>query len=189
MIIIGLGSNLISNIGNNPQKNCQLALEKMREVNIFPIKVSSFFESAPLPVSTQPWFVNLAVSVKTDLDPHKLLNVLLSIESEMGRKRGGKNAPRVIDLDILAETLKENPEVMIELKSHTDFVGTYTQNMVLSQQRADVCIAYLISQYFDVWFYSYIRNYTSQKYLWLICSNNFLHGGIVKRSEHLFTLY
>ena len=101
MIIIGLGSNLISNIGNNPQKNCQLALEKMREVNIFPIKVSSFFESAPLPVSTQPWFVNLAVSVKTELDPHKLLNVLLSIESEMGRKRGGKNAPRVIDLDIL----------------------------------------------------------------------------------------
>ena len=28
-------------------------------------------------------------------------------------------------------------------------------------------IAYLISQYFDVWFYSYLRNYTSQKYLWL----------------------
>ena len=101
MIIIGIGSNLISNIGNNPQKNCQLALEKMREFNIFPIKVSSFFESAPLPVSTQPWFVNLAVSVKTELDPHKLLNVLLSIESEMGRKRGVKNAPRVIDLDIL----------------------------------------------------------------------------------------
>ncbi len=101
MIIIGIGSNLISNIGNNPQKNCQLALEKMIEFNILPIKVSSFFESAPLPVSTQPWFVNLAVSVKTQLDPHKLLNVLLSMESEMGRKRGVKNAPRVIDLDIL----------------------------------------------------------------------------------------
>ena len=101
MIIIGLGSNLVSNIGNKPQKNCQLALEKMREVDIFPIKVSSFFESAPLPVSTQPWFVNLAVSVKTDLTPHKLLNALLSIESDMGRKREGKNDPRVIDLDIL----------------------------------------------------------------------------------------
>ncbi len=101
MIIIGLGSNLISNIGSKPQKNCKLALEKMREVDIFPIKVSSFFESAPLPVSTQPWFVNLAVSVKTDLTPHKLLNTLLSIESDMGRKREGKNEPRVIDLDIL----------------------------------------------------------------------------------------
>ena len=101
MIIIGLGSNLVSNIGNKPQKNCQLALEKMREVDIFPIKVSSFFESAPLPVSTQPWFANLAVSVKTDLTPHKLLNALLSIESDMGRKREGKNDPRVIDLDIL----------------------------------------------------------------------------------------
>ena len=101
MIIIGLGSNLVSNVGNKPKKNCQLALEKMREVDIFPLKVSSFFESAPLPVSSQPWFVNLAVSVKTDLTPHKLLNVLLSIEKEMGRIRGGINEPRVIDLDIL----------------------------------------------------------------------------------------
>ena len=101
MIIIGLGSNLISNIGNKPQQNCQLALEKMREVDIFPIKVSSFFESAPLPFSAQPWFVNLAVSVRTNLTPHKLLNALLSIERDMGRKREGKNEPRVIDLDIL----------------------------------------------------------------------------------------
>ena len=101
MIIIGLGSNLISDIGNKPQTNCQLALEKMREVDIFPIKVSSFFESAPLPVSKQPWFVNLAVSIKTDLNPYKLLNTLLAIESKMGRKREGKNQPRVIDLDIL----------------------------------------------------------------------------------------
>ena len=27
-------------------------------------------------------------------------------------------------------------------------------------------IAYLISQYFDVWFYNYIKNKTSEKYLW-----------------------
>ena len=67
-------------MGSKPQKNCKLALEKMREVDIFPIKVSSFFESAPLPVSTQPWFVNLAVSVKTYLTPHKLLDTLLSID-------------------------------------------------------------------------------------------------------------
>ncbi len=101
MIIIGLGSNLVSNIGNKPQKNCQLALEKMRQLEIFPIKVSSFFETAPLPVSRQPWFVNLAVSVQTDLTPHNLLDALLSIESDMGRQREGKNQPRVIDLDIL----------------------------------------------------------------------------------------
>ncbi len=28
-------------------------------------------------------------------------------------------------------------------------------------------IAYLISQYFDVWFYNYIKNITSKKFLWL----------------------
>ena len=49
-------------------------------------------------------------------------------------------------LDILAETLKDNLDVVIELKSHTDYIGTDSQNMSLSQKRANVCVAYLVSQ-------------------------------------------
>ena len=55
----------------------------------------------------------------------------------------------IIDLDKLAEALLDNPNVVIELKSHTDFVGSNAQNDKLSQQRADVCVAYLINKGID----------------------------------------
>tara|TARA_B100001540_G_scaffold192171_1_gene169384 strand:+ start:3776 stop:5896 length:2121 start_codon:yes stop_codon:yes gene_type:complete len=82
--------------------------------------------------------------INIPIDPIKKEIILPRIEYDFAK--WDLRPQSIIDLDILTETLKENPEVMIELKSHTDFVGTYTQNMVLSQQRADVCIAYLISQ-------------------------------------------
>jgi peptidoglycan-associated lipoprotein len=50
---------------------------------------------------------------------------------------------------MLAEALKDNLNVIIELKSHTDYIGTDVSNMILSQKRADVCIAYLVSQGID----------------------------------------
>jgi peptidoglycan-associated lipoprotein len=46
---------------------------------------------------------------------------------------------------MLAESLVDNPNVVIELKSHTDFVGNNKSNLRLSQKRADACINYLIS--------------------------------------------
>ena len=52
----------------------------------------------------------------------------------------------ISDLDNLAEALIDNPEVIIELKSHTDFVGSSLQNKRLSQKRADACVEYLISK-------------------------------------------
>jgi peptidoglycan-associated lipoprotein len=51
----------------------------------------------------------------------------------------------ISDLDMLAESLLDNPNVVIELKSHTDFVGNNKSNLRLSQKRADACIIYLIS--------------------------------------------
>ena len=50
---------------------------------------------------------------------------------------------------MLAATIKDNPNVVIELKSHTDYVGSNAQNNKLSQQRADACVAYLVSQGID----------------------------------------
>jgi len=55
----------------------------------------------------------------------------------------------IIDLDKLAEALLDNPNVVIELKSHTDYVGSNVQNNKLSQQRANVCAAYLVSKGID----------------------------------------
>ena len=48
-------------------------------------------------------------------------------------------------MDLLIITLNENPNITIELNSHTDFRGTSNQNSKLSQERANVCVEYLIS--------------------------------------------
>ena len=56
----------------------------------------------------------------------------------------------IADLDMLGETLKDNLNVIIELKSHTDYRGKDIQNNILSQKRADVCMAYLVSKGIDV---------------------------------------
>ena len=55
----------------------------------------------------------------------------------------------IVDLDELAEALLDNPNVVIELKSHTDYVGSTSQNIKLSQQRAEICVNYLISKGID----------------------------------------
>ncbi len=53
------------------------------------------------------------------------------------------------DLDGLIKTLNENPNIAIELRSHTDYRGTDAQNQILSQKRADACINYLIENGID----------------------------------------
>jgi len=50
-----------------------------------------------------------------------------------------------VELDKLAEFLKENPKLKVELSSHTDSRGGDARNLVLSQQRAQSCVDYLIS--------------------------------------------
>ncbi|WMJ73372.1 OmpA family protein [Cytophagaceae bacterium ABcell3] len=50
------------------------------------------------------------------------------------------------ELDKLAEFLKENPQVKIEVAGHTDDVGAASYNKVLSQRRCESVVNYLISK-------------------------------------------
>jgi peptidoglycan-associated lipoprotein len=56
----------------------------------------------------------------------------------------------MVSLDKLVETLNDNPNVTIELMSHTDFRNTEEYNLVLSQKRAQSAVDYLISKGIDV---------------------------------------
>ncbi|HNL08832.1 MAG TPA: OmpA family protein, partial [Chitinophagales bacterium] len=49
-------------------------------------------------------------------------------------------------LNTLAKTLRENPNIRIELASHTDARGSDKYNLTLSQQRAQAAVNYLVSQ-------------------------------------------
>ena len=46
-------------------------------------------------------FLNMAARIRTDLPARELMRALLDIETAMGRERSFRNAPRVIDLDLL----------------------------------------------------------------------------------------
>jgi 2-amino-4-hydroxy-6-hydroxymethyldihydropteridine diphosphokinase len=64
--------------------------------------VSSVRETEPVGVVDQPRFLNAAAAVDTELSPRALLELLLSIERELGRTRDGPRfGPRTIDLDLL----------------------------------------------------------------------------------------
>jgi 2-amino-4-hydroxy-6-hydroxymethyldihydropteridine diphosphokinase len=64
-------------------------------------KRSSLYETAPVGVTAQPWFINLVVEVATDLSPLQLLDLVLSVEQKLGRVRAQRWGPRTIDVDIL----------------------------------------------------------------------------------------
>jgi peptidoglycan-associated lipoprotein len=51
-----------------------------------------------------------------------------------------------LKLNILVETMKDNPTLVIELGSHTDFRGSAKYNRNLSQRRAQSAVNYLISK-------------------------------------------
>jgi peptidoglycan-associated lipoprotein len=90
---------------------------------------------------------NKLFEINIAIDPIKKEIILPRIEYDFAK--WDLRPQSIADLDILAETLKDNLNVVIELKSHTDYVGTDSQNLRLSQKRADVCVAYLISQGID----------------------------------------
>jgi peptidoglycan-associated lipoprotein len=50
------------------------------------------------------------------------------------------------ELDKLVEILQDNPEIKIEMGSHTDSVDTYEYNINLSQRRAQSTVTYLASK-------------------------------------------
>lgn len=101
MILIGLGGNLDSPRYGTPRATLEAALVALEARGIRICARSRWYRTAPVPVSEQPWFVNLVVRVETDLDPFDLLARLHEIEQEFGRQRDVRNAPRILDLDLI----------------------------------------------------------------------------------------
>lgn len=94
---IGIGSNL-----SYPQKNCAQAIANLSShPDIILVARSSFYETEPVGLKEQGWYVNAVIEVQTSLIPAELLAILLKIEKEMGRERREKWGPRLIDLDLL----------------------------------------------------------------------------------------
>ncbi|EGY60749.1 MULTISPECIES: 2-amino-4-hydroxy-6-hydroxymethyldihydropteridine diphosphokinase [Neisseria] len=95
--VIALGSNLAE-----PDRQVRAALSTLEAHSQIQIeKTSSLYVTAPVGYDEQPDFVNAVCSVRTSLDGVSLLAVLNRIESDFGRERTFRNAPRTLDLDII----------------------------------------------------------------------------------------
>jgi 2-amino-4-hydroxy-6-hydroxymethyldihydropteridine diphosphokinase len=101
MILIGLGANLPSEWGG-PAATIAAAIDELAKASAVTTARSRLYRSAPVPASDQPWFLNQVIAVKTQLTARNLLALMHRIEAQFGRERRERDAPRTLDLDLLA---------------------------------------------------------------------------------------
>jgi len=92
--------SLGSNMGDRKQ-HLDTALAKLAAPDLRVTRVSSIYETEPVGLTAQRWFLNLAAEIETDLFPMQLLSRVNKIERELGRVRTVRNGPRTLDIDIL----------------------------------------------------------------------------------------
>lgn len=93
---LGLGSNV-----GKREENLSRALEMLGGYGVHVIRESSVYETDPVGCVDDALFLNQVVFIETDLTPEECLVICMKVEAEIGRVRSYKNAPRLIDVDIL----------------------------------------------------------------------------------------
>jgi 2-amino-4-hydroxy-6-hydroxymethyldihydropteridine diphosphokinase len=111
-IYIGLGANLPSPEHGTPRATLDAAMRALEARGLVIVARSPFYESEPVPVADQPWYLNAVIEIATDLAAAEVLALLHSVENDFGRVRGIRNEPRVLDLDLLDHrgTVRDGPE-------------------------------------------------------------------------------
>lgn len=96
--LVALGSNL-----QDPLAQVIRAIEVLATTPGLQLQhASSLYETVPVGYDNQPNFINAVAALETTLPAPQLMQLLLDIEQQFGRERPFANAPRVLDLDLLA---------------------------------------------------------------------------------------
>jgi 2-amino-4-hydroxy-6-hydroxymethyldihydropteridine diphosphokinase len=108
-VYLSLGSNL-----GQREKQLRAAIERLGAVGRV-VSISSYYETQPVEVTDQPWFLNCAVALETTRSPEQLLNAILAVERDMGRERTRTKGPRKIDIDIVlfGDQIIHSPQLTI----------------------------------------------------------------------------
>jgi len=96
IVYLSLGSNL-----GDREKALQDAIKQLESKEFRIKRLSGIYETRPMDLVNQPWFLNMVVEAECDLLPMQLLSRTQSVERNMGRKRIVSKGPRNIDIDIL----------------------------------------------------------------------------------------
>lgn len=94
---LGVGTNIGDRLQNLIDTIIALRLLPLTEI----VEISNVYETEPVGFDNQNDFLNIVVSVSTELTAENLLGAALGIEASMGRVRTIKNGPRIIDVDLL----------------------------------------------------------------------------------------
>jgi len=100
-VVVALGSNLKGGF-SSVRDLLDAALADFPAAGLVVAKRSSWWRSASWPDVGQPDYLNGVILVETRLDPRATLAALRRIEARYGRVRDEPNAPRTLDLDLIA---------------------------------------------------------------------------------------
>jgi 2-amino-4-hydroxy-6-hydroxymethyldihydropteridine diphosphokinase len=93
---MGLGSNM-----GDRELLLRRALEQLAGPDLRLLRTSGLYETEPIGLREQAWFLNLVAEFETSLFPKQLLHRAQRVERDLGRKRTVANGPRTVDIDIL----------------------------------------------------------------------------------------
>ncbi len=113
-IIVALGANL-SGPSGTPMETVTSAIASLPAEGLPVIAVSGWWRSAAWPDSRDPDYINGVALVEATLGPGATLAALHRIEVRHGRTRGGANAPRTLDLDLIAHgrMILQTPDLIL----------------------------------------------------------------------------
>jgi dihydroneopterin aldolase/2-amino-4-hydroxy-6-hydroxymethyldihydropteridine diphosphokinase len=96
-VILSLGSNL-----GDREANINAAEEALKALpGVEGFRQASIYETEPVGLEDQPYFLNTCVGFYTDIGPFELLDKIHVIENELLRTREVHWGPRTIDIDII----------------------------------------------------------------------------------------
>lgn len=117
-VYIGLGSNRPSKDGLEPARILDRALDLLAGTpGLILKKASARYRTRPQGDPDQPWFINQVVEMESRLEADALLDVLMDIETRLGRVRDPDRpgGPRTLDLDMLiyGQTVLDTPRLTL----------------------------------------------------------------------------
>jgi len=106
---LSLGSNL-----GDRAANLREAVKQLEAAGRL-LAVSSWYETQPVDVPDQPWFLNCVLAIETEKTPRELLKLALQVEATMGRLRMREKGPRKIDIDVVlfGDRIVDEPDLKI----------------------------------------------------------------------------
>lgn len=96
LVYLGLGSNI-----GDREAMIEAALQELDQGELGLNRRSGFYETEPMGMPDQRWFLNMVAEFQTELFPVQLLHRLQRVEAQFGRLRTLPNGPRTLDIDIL----------------------------------------------------------------------------------------